>query len=70
MILMLIKYQSLKKKHLVKVHLNTFLGIMIAVLLDHYIYLFHRRVSKKEINGKYNSFKYFIGYNDYDASRL
>ena len=43
---------------------------MIAVLLDHYIYLFHRRVSKKEINGKYNSFKYFIGYNDYDASRL
>ena len=24
-------------------------------------------VSKKEIYGKYNSFKYFIGYNDYDV---
>ena len=26
-------------------------------------------VSKKEIYGKYNSFKYFIGYNDYDVHR-
>ena len=23
-------------------HLNTLLGIMITVLLDHYIYLFHK----------------------------
>ena len=27
-------------------------------------------VSKKETNGKYNSFKYFIGYNDNDVIRL
>ena len=26
-------------------------------------------VSKKEQYGKYNSFKYFIGYNDYDVIR-
>ena len=26
-------------------------------------------VSKKEQHGKYNSFKYFIGYNDNDVSR-
>ena len=26
-------------------------------------------VSKKEIYGKYNSFKYFIGYNDNDVIR-
>ena len=24
------------------IHLNTLLGIMITVLLDHYIYLFHK----------------------------
>ena len=27
-------------------------------------------VSKKETNGKYNSFKYFIGYNENDVIRL
>ena len=45
MILMLIKYQSLKKNNMVNIiHLNTLLGIMIMVLLDHYIYLFHKRL--------------------------
>ena len=40
---MLIKYESLKKKHMVNIiHLNTFLGIMIITLLDHYIYLFRK----------------------------
>ena len=46
MILMLIKYQSLKKKHTPNItHLNTLLGIMITALLDHYIYLFHKRLA-------------------------
>ena len=46
MILMLIKYQSLKKNNMVNIiHLNTLLGIMIMVLLDHYIYLFHKRLA-------------------------
>ena len=26
------------------IHLNTLLGIMIMMLLDHYIYLFHKRL--------------------------
>ena len=26
------------------IHLNTLLGIMIMMLLDHYIYLFHQRL--------------------------
>ena len=38
MILMLIKYQSLKKNNRVNIiQLNTLLGRMITVLLDHYI---------------------------------
>ena len=38
MILMLIKYWSLKKKHMANIiHLNTLLDIMIMMLLDHYI---------------------------------
>ena len=46
MILMLIKYQSLKKNNMVNIiHLNTLLGIMIMVLLDHYIYLFKKRLA-------------------------
>ena len=46
MILMLVKYQSLKKKHMVNtINLNTLLGIMIMMLLDHYIYLFHKRLA-------------------------
>ena len=37
MILMLTKYYSLKKKYMVNIiHLNTLLGIMIIMLLDHY----------------------------------
>ena len=32
-----------KKNNMVNIiHLNTLLGIMITVLLDHYIYLFHK----------------------------
>ena len=32
-----------KKNNMVNIiHLNTLLGIMIMVLLDHYIYLFHK----------------------------
>ena len=27
------------------IHLNTLLGIMIMMLLDHYIYLFHKRLA-------------------------
>ena len=27
------------------IHLNTLLGIMITVLLDHYIYLFRKRLA-------------------------
>ena len=42
-ILMLIIYQSLKKNNTANIiHLNTLLGIMIMILLDHYIYLFHK----------------------------
>ena len=38
MILMLIKYWSLKKKHMANIiHLNTLLDIMIMMLLDHYV---------------------------------
>ena len=41
MILMLIKYQSLKKNNTTNIiHLNTLLDIMITVLLDHYTYFF------------------------------
>ena len=40
---MLIKYQSLKKNNTTNIiHLNTLLGIMITMLLDHYTYFFHR----------------------------
>ena len=35
-----------KKKHTVNIiHLNTLLGIMIMMLLDHYIYLYHKRLA-------------------------
>ena len=38
MILMLMKYQFLRKNNMVNIiDLNTLLGIMITVLLDHYI---------------------------------
>ena len=41
--LILIKYQSLKKNKMVSIiHLNNVLGIMIMILLDHYIYFFHK----------------------------
>ena len=44
MILMLIKYHSLKENNMVNIiHLNTLLGIMMMMLLDHYIYFFHKR---------------------------
>ena len=39
------KNKSLKKGNMVSIiHLNTLLGIMIMMLLDHYIYLFHKRL--------------------------
>ena len=42
---MLIKYDYLKKNNMVNIiHLNTLLDIMIMMLLDHYIYLFHKRL--------------------------
>ena len=35
-----------KKNNMVNIiHLNTLLGIMIMMLLDHYIYLFHKRLA-------------------------
>ena len=35
-----------KKKHTVNIiHLNTLLGIMIMMLLDHYISFFHKRLA-------------------------
>ena len=35
-----------KKNNMVNIiHLNTLLGIMIMVLLDHYIYLFQKRLA-------------------------
>ena len=35
-----------KKNNMVNIiHLNTLLGIMIMALLDHYIYLFHKRLA-------------------------
>ena len=38
MILMLIRYQFLKKNHTANIiHLNTVLDIMIMMLLDHYV---------------------------------
>ena len=40
---MLIKYCSLKKNNTANIiHLNTLLGIMIMMLLDHYTYFFHK----------------------------
>ena len=43
MILMLIKYRSLKKENTANIiNLNTLLGIMITMLLDHYTYLFYK----------------------------
>ena len=34
-----------KKKHMVNIiHLNILLSIIIIMLLDHYIYLFHKRL--------------------------
>ena len=43
------------------IHLNILLGIMITVLLDHYIYLFHKRlailtnlIKYKQLLKKYN----------------
>ena len=38
MVLMLIKYQFLKKNHIVQeIHLNILLDTMIMMLLDHYV---------------------------------
>ena len=38
MILILIKYQFLKKNHMAQIiHLNTLLDTMIMMLLDHYV---------------------------------
>ena len=35
-----------KKNNMVNIiHLNTLLGIMIMMLLDHYIYFFHKRLA-------------------------
>ena len=35
-----------KKNNMVNIiHLNTLLGIMIIMLLDHYIYFFHKRLA-------------------------
>ena len=35
-----------KKEHMVNIiHLNILLGIMIMMLLNHYIYLFHKRMA-------------------------
>ena len=43
---MLIKYLSLKKKNMANIiHLNILLGIMIMMLLDHYIYFFYKRLA-------------------------
>ena len=41
---MLIKYYSLKENNMWAniIHLNTLLGIMITMLLDHYTYFFHK----------------------------
>ena len=40
------KILAIKKNNMVNIiHLNTLLGIMIMVLLDHYIYLFHKRLA-------------------------
>ena len=35
---------SKKSKMVNIIHLNTLLGIMIMMLLDHYIYLFHKQL--------------------------
>ena len=46
MVLMLIKYWSLKKYHKAKIiHLNTLLDIMIMILLDHYLQNFLKRLA-------------------------
>ena len=43
MILMLIKYQSLKESNMANIiHLSTLLGMMIMMLIDHYIWGFHK----------------------------
>ena len=41
--IMLIKYYSLKENNMANIiHLNTLLGIMITMILDHYTYFFHK----------------------------
>ena len=46
MVLMLVKYWSLKKYHMSKIiHLNTLLDIMIMILLDHYYKNFLKRLA-------------------------
>ena len=43
---MLIKHWSLKKNNMVSIiHLNNLLGIMIMMLLDHYIYFFRKQLA-------------------------
>ena len=43
MILMLVKYESLKKNHMAQImHLNTLLDIMTMMPLDHYIQNFQK----------------------------
>ena len=43
MVLMLIKYQFLKKNHIVQeIHLNILLDTVIMMLLDHYVSDFHK----------------------------
>ena len=40
---MLIKYFTLKKNNMANIiNLNTLLGIMITMLLDHHTYFFHK----------------------------
>ena len=41
--IMLIKYYSLKENNMANIiHLNTLLGIMITMILDHYTYFSHK----------------------------
>ena len=67
MILMLIKYWSLKKKNMANIiHLNTLLDIMILMLLDHYVskitgYIneFNKNKNTKAMSFRFNDKQHF-----------
>ena len=56
--LMLVKYQSLKKNDMVqRIHLNTLSGMMIVMLVDHYVKNFQKWHARKYDENRNMSFR-------------